>query len=112
MKWQYKEENSFEKRKTEGTNSSNRVMFQYHTSKNHSQFTTPSKYFCCIVFNLFFSFILYPQTAEKIRVKFPDRVPVIVDRLPKARVGDLDKKKYLVPTDLTVGQFYFLIRYV
>ena len=24
--------------------------------------------------------------------------------------GDLDKKKYLVPSDLTVGQFYFLIR--
>ena len=31
-------------------------------------------------------------------------------RTPKARVGDLDKKKYLVPSDLTVGQFYFLIR--
>ena len=23
---------------------------------------------------------------------------------------ELDKKKYLVPSDLTVGQFYFLIR--
>ena len=27
------------------------------------------------------------------------------------RIGDLDKKKYLVPSDLTVGQFYFLIRF-
>lgn len=35
---------------------------------------------------------------------------VIVEKAPKARVADLDKKKYLVPTDLTVGQFYFLIR--
>lgn len=35
---------------------------------------------------------------------------VIVEKAPKARVGDLDKKKYLVPSDLTVGQFYFLIR--
>jgi len=35
---------------------------------------------------------------------------VIVEKLPKARVSDLDKKKYLVPSDLTVGQFYFLIR--
>jgi GABA(A) receptor-associated protein len=33
-----------------------------------------------------------------------------VEKSPKARVGDLDKKKYLVPSDLTVGQFYFLIR--
>ncbi|KFO25016.1 Gamma-aminobutyric acid receptor-associated protein-like 1 [Fukomys damarensis] len=35
---------------------------------------------------------------------------VIVEKAPKARVPDLDKRKYLVPSDLTVGQFYFLIR--
>merc|ERR1711933_631538 len=33
-----------------------------------------------------------------------------LEKSPKARIGDLDKKKYLVPSDLTVGQFYFLIR--
>ena len=33
-----------------------------------------------------------------------------MEKLPKARVSELDKKKYLVPSDLTVGQFYFLIR--
>lgn len=65
MIYQYKEENSFEKRKAEG---------------------------------------------EKIRRKYPDRVPVIVERAPKAKIEDIDKKKYLVPSDLTVGQFYFLIR--
>ena len=26
---------------------------------------------------------------------------VIVEKAPKARIGDLDKKKYLVPSDLT-----------
>jgi GABA(A) receptor-associated protein len=35
---------------------------------------------------------------------------VIVEKAPNAHIGDLDKKKYLVPADLTVGQFYFLIR--
>lgn len=35
---------------------------------------------------------------------------MIVEKAPKARIRDLDKKKYLVPSDLTVGQFYFLIR--
>merc|ERR1712227_816828 len=50
MKWQYKEEHPFEKRRAEG---------------------------------------------EKIRRKYPDRVPVIVEKSPKARIGDLDKKKYL-----------------
>lgn len=48
--------------------------------------------------------------GEKIRRKYPDRVPVIVEKAPKTHIGDLDKRKYLVPSDLTVGQFYFLIR--
>ncbi|KAL1236645.1 Protein lgg-1 [Trichinella spiralis] len=48
--------------------------------------------------------------GEKIRKKYPDRIPVIVERAPKCGLKDLDKKKYLVPSDLTVGQFYFLIR--
>jgi len=48
--------------------------------------------------------------GEKIRRKYPDRVPVIVERAANCRLPVLDKKKYLVPADLTVGQFYFLIR--
>ncbi|KAL7076672.1 hypothetical protein ACQ4LE_003752 [Meloidogyne hapla] len=47
--------------------------------------------------------------GEKIRRKYPDRIPVIVEKAPKSRLRDLDKKKYLVPSELTVGQFYFLI---
>uniref|UniRef100_A0AC35TL87 Autophagy-related protein n=1 Tax=Rhabditophanes sp. KR3021 TaxID=114890 RepID=A0AC35TL87_9BILA len=48
--------------------------------------------------------------GKKIRNKYPDRIPVIVEKAPSSRLKDLDKKKYLVPSDLTVGQFYFLIR--
>uniref|UniRef100_A0A8D2DFN9 Uncharacterized protein n=1 Tax=Sciurus vulgaris TaxID=55149 RepID=A0A8D2DFN9_SCIVU len=46
----------------------------------------------------------------KIRKKSLDRVPATVEKAPKARIGDLDTKKYLVPSDLSVGQFYFLIQ--
>uniref|UniRef100_A0A2K6KI69 GABA type A receptor-associated protein n=1 Tax=Rhinopithecus bieti TaxID=61621 RepID=A0A2K6KI69_RHIBE len=49
----------------------------------------------------------FKKRSEKIGTKYPDRVPVIVEKAPKAWIGDLDKKKYLVPSDLT---FYFLIR--
>ena len=38
-------------------------------------------------------------------------MPVIVEKLPTAKIAEVDKKKYLVPSELTVGQFYFLIRY-
>ncbi|NXQ34874.1 GBRAP protein, partial [Alaudala cheleensis] len=48
--------------------------------------------------------------GEKIRKKYPDRVPVIVEKAPKARIGDLDKKKYLVPSDLTGGDWGILGR--
>lgn len=40
--------------------------------------------------------------------KYPDRVPCIIEHIdPKVR---LDKSKYLVPVDLTVGQFIYVIR--
>ncbi|KAJ8789886.1 hypothetical protein J1605_021584 [Eschrichtius robustus] len=48
--------------------------------------------------------------GEKLRKKYPHRFPVIVEKAPKARIGDLDKRKCLLSSDLTVGQFYFLIR--
>jgi|TARA_X000000368_G_scaffold254972_1_gene201545 GABA(A) receptor-associated protein len=35
---------------------------------------------------------------------------VIVEKSPKSDVPELDKKKYLVPSDLTVGQFVYVIR--
>lgn len=35
--------------------------------------------------------------AEKIRSKYPDRIPVIVEKAPKSDAPDIDKKKYLVP---------------
>ena len=48
--------------------------------------------------------------AQRIRTKYPDRIPVIVERAEKSDIPDLDKKKYLVPADLTVGQFVYVIR--
>ena len=47
--------------------------------------------------------------GKKIRKKDSDWVLVIVEEAPKPQRGDLDKKKYLVPSDLIIGQFYFLI---
>eukprot|EP00050_Salpingoeca_kvevrii_P005619 m.284811 g.284811 ORF g.284811 m.284811 type:complete len:128 (+) comp11233_c0_seq1:44-427(+) len=48
--------------------------------------------------------------AQKIRSKYSDRIPVIVERAPRAEIADIDKKKYLVPGDLTVAQFTYVIR--
>lgn len=50
--------------------------------------------------------------TTRIREKFPDRIPIWVDRAPKATTDTptIDRNKYLVPHDLTVGQFMWVIR--
>ena len=55
--------------------------------------------------------------ASRIRSKYPDRVPVVAEPGPKA--ADVFKlnahihaknRKYLVPSDVTVGQFVYILR--
>jgi GABA(A) receptor-associated protein len=71
--------------------------------------------------------------AERIRQKYNDRIPVrlpactcsispfpqnsvansiqvICEKVEKSDIATIDKKKYLVPADLTVGQFVYVIR--
>ncbi|GJJ12479.1 hypothetical protein Clacol_006721 [Clathrus columnatus] len=48
--------------------------------------------------------------AERIRQKYPDRIPVICEKADRTDIPTIDKKKYLVPSDLTVGQFVYVIR--
>lgn len=48
--------------------------------------------------------------ARRIREKFPGRVPVIVERAAKSDIPQIDKQKFLVPGDLTMGQFVYVIR--
>lgn len=50
--------------------------------------------------------------SSRIRAKYADRIPVICERSDKSKVQDIDKKKYLVPADLTVSQFMYVIRKV
>ena len=49
--------------------------------------------------------------ATRVRTKYPNRIPVIVERAENCNeIEIIDKKKYLVPTDLTMGQFIYVIR--
>jgi GABA(A) receptor-associated protein len=52
------------------------------------------------------------KEASKVIEKYKDRVPIICERSSKASYDcpDIDKKKYLVPRDLTIGQFMYVIR--
>lgn len=48
--------------------------------------------------------------SSRIMAKYPDKLPVIVEKAYNTTVSDIDKKKYLVPSDLTVGQFVYIVR--
>ena len=48
--------------------------------------------------------------STKIKTKYPDRVPVICEKNPGSGLEILDKRKYLVPNDITATQFLFIIR--
>lgn len=54
---------------------------------------------------------LEKRQAESLAIKkkYPDRLPVICEVAPNQTIN-LDKNKYLVPIDLTVGQFLYVIR--
>lgn len=47
--------------------------------------------------------------SKKIRSKYPERVPIIVES-NDTTIPKIDKKKFLVPNDITVGQFMYVIR--
>lgn len=50
------------------------------------------------------------QEAERIKLKYPDRIPCILEKATKSSLKKCDKKKFLVPNNLTIGQFIYIIR--
>lgn len=48
--------------------------------------------------------------ADRIKQKYPDRIPCILEKANKSTLKKCDKKKFLVPNNLTIGQFIYIIR--
>jgi GABA(A) receptor-associated protein len=57
------------------------------------------------------SFETRKNESSRILDKYSDRIPIIVERSNKSDILPLiDKKKFLCPKDLTIGQFVYVIR--
>ncbi|KAL9435462.1 hypothetical protein AB3S75_021687 [Citrus x aurantiifolia] len=56
-----------------------------------------------------FTFEQRLEESREIIAKYPDRVPVIAERYSKADLPDMEKKKFLVPRDMSVGQFIHIL---
>ena len=55
------------------------------------------------------SFLKRKEESDRILAKYPDRVPVICERITR-RINELDRKKYLCPGDLSLANFMYVIR--
>lgn len=49
-------------------------------------------------------------SAAKLLDKYPDKVPIILQKHDKCTLPDLPNRKFLVPRDLSVAQFIYTIR--
>ena len=56
------------------------------------------------------SFFKRQEESKRIITKYPDRIPIIVSKMIGSDIMDIDKHKFLVPIDLTMGQFIYVIR--
>ncbi len=58
-----------------------------------------------------FSFEERKTHSSDIKVKYPDRIPIVMQRSVNDRIlGDMDKIKYLVPGDITITEFMAILR--
>jgi len=58
-----------------------------------------------------FSFEYRLNESNRVLNKYPDRKPIICEKFGSQKdLPDIDKKKYLVPDELTIGQFIYVIR--
>tara|TARA_Y100000389_G_C17456578_1_gene518567 strand:- start:602 stop:946 length:345 start_codon:yes stop_codon:yes gene_type:complete len=63
------------------------------------------------MFKELYSFEDRSGEAERIREKHPDRVPVICEKSPNdTLLPKINRVKYLVPCDLVIAQFIYIIR--
>jgi len=57
-----------------------------------------------------YSFTKRCNESSRVLSKYPDRIPVICEKSKYSKMNNIDKIKYLVPLNLTIGQFIYVIR--
>jgi len=50
------------------------------------------------------------EESKRILDKYPERIPVICEQAKGGKLNNLTKFKFLIPKELTMGQFIYVIR--
>lgn len=57
-----------------------------------------------------FDFETRKKESDKIKTKYPNRFPIIINKAKKCDLLEIEKTKFLIPGDLTISQFMCVIR--
>ena len=61
-------------------------------------------------FKMLHSFEKRKAESDRIHEKYPDKIPLILERSDSTHLPEIEKKKYLMQKDVTIGQFMFIVR--
>lgn len=92
MRSKFKDEHPFEKRKAEAERIRQKYADRIPVS-TYPQLSGP-----------------HPSSSLALGILTDNVIQVICEKVEKSDIATIDKKKYLVPADLTVGQFVYVIR--
>lgn len=68
----------------------------------------PSKY--DYEFKMTYSFDKRKEESSKLLIKYNNKYPIILEKADTSLLPISNKKKYLLPSNLTIGQFILIIR--
>src|SRR5437868_1815227 len=69
---------------------------------------TPSK--SGYEFKMLNSFEKRKMESMRLKEKFPDKIPIILERSDTSHLPVIDKQKFLMQRNITIGQFLYIIR--
>ncbi len=61
-------------------------------------------------FKMQHSFEKRKEESSRIIEKYPDKIPIILEKSDSSSLPKINKQKFLLPKDLTVGQFLYINR--
>ena len=61
-------------------------------------------------FKMQHSFDIRKKEATNLIKKYPDKIPIILEKATSSSIPELGKQKFLLPKDFTIGQFLYIIR--
>ena len=51
------------------------------------------------------------KMSSILKKNYPDLLPVIVEKFENASIPDIEKRRFLAPKDISVGQFIWIVRH-